>query len=93
MVNHCHETGAIEVPDHAVTNATDKIVMTLKTYQFRSRSEREREVDLARNYGAIGNRAIVAASQDCCKDKAGERGARDVNVAGRSARTPSKTAH
>ena len=81
------------MPDSAVTNAMDNTVMTLKTYQFRSRSEREREVDLARNYGAIGNRAIVAASQDCCKDKAGERGAQGVDVAGKSARPSSKTAH
>ena len=86
------------MPDSAVTNAMDNIVMTLKTYQFRSRSEREREVDLARNYGAIGNRAIVAASQDCCKDKvgekAGERDTRTAIVSGAAAgRIPAKTGH
>ena len=65
--------------------------MTPKTYQFRSRSEREREVDLARNYRAIGNRAIAAASQECCKDKAGDR---DTRVDRKTAdRVPARTAH
>lgn len=82
------------MPDSAVNIAMDNIVMTTNTYQFRSRSEREREVDLARNYGAIGNRAIVAASQQCCKDKAGERDTRTANVVGADRdRMPAKTAH
>ena len=84
------------MPDTAVTNAMDTTVMTSKTYQFRSRSEREREreVDLARNYGAIGNRAVVAASQECCRNKAGERDARTANVAHAAvSHIASKTAH
>ncbi|MEF2550662.1 hypothetical protein VQ042_04685 [Aurantimonas sp. A2-1-M11] len=40
-----------------------------KTIEFRSRSEREREILLERNYREIGNRAIAAASQACCKQK------------------------
>ncbi len=82
------------MPDTAVTNAMDTTVMISKTYQFRSRSEREREVDLARNYGAIGNRAIVAASQECCRNKAGERDARTANIARTAvSHIASKTAH
>ena len=37
--------------------------------EFRSKSERERDIHLERNYREIGNRAIAAASQSCCKQK------------------------
>ncbi|MBP0614267.1 hypothetical protein [Jiella mangrovi] len=37
--------------------------MTKDTLQFRSRRERENEIDLVRNYRDIGHPAIAAASQ------------------------------
>lgn len=64
--------------------------MNTKPYEFRSRRERDKEVDLARNYGQIGNRAVAAASQSCCKQKAGETAARQ---AGASARRETATSH
>lgn len=43
--------------------------MKTETIQFRSKSDRERDVDLERNYHEIGIPAIAAASQCCCKQK------------------------
>lgn len=44
-----------------------------ETIQFRSKSERDREVDLERNYRQIGIPAIAAASHGCCRQKATEK--------------------
>ncbi|HEY9058351.1 MAG TPA: hypothetical protein VIN77_14465 [Aurantimonas sp.] len=43
--------------------------MKTETIQFRSKTDREREVDLERNYRQIGIPAIAAASHGCCKGK------------------------
>lgn len=44
--------------------------MSQHHFTFRSKSDRDRESNLVRNYREIGIAAIAAASQACRKDKA-----------------------
>jgi glutaredoxin-related protein len=46
------------------------MAMITKSVEFKSKREREQEVDLAKNYRAIGIPAIAAASQSWLKAKA-----------------------
>jgi hypothetical protein len=46
------------------------MAMIKTSVEFKSKREREQEVDLARNYRAIGIPAIAAASQSWLKAKA-----------------------
>lgn len=47
--------------------------MITKSVEFKSKREREQEVDLAKNYRAIGIPAIAAASQSWLKATAPKR--------------------
>ena len=43
--------------------------MKSENFEFRSKSQRERDVPLEQNYRKIGIQALAAASHECCKDK------------------------
>lgn len=50
--------------------------MKTETIEFRSKSARDRDVDLESNYHEIGIPAIAAASQCCCKQKQADAAAK-----------------